>query len=73
MQPHVETTELSGAAEWLARSGVPIAALLMPGGFFLSVLQPGAERPNRLVLMIPSGAVLLGLGLATAGIGLLVS
>ena len=53
------------------RAGAPIAALLMPGGFFLSVLSPGAERPNRMVWMIPAGAAFLGVGLATAGIGLL--
>lgn len=71
IQPYVDTTDLSGAAEWLARSGVPAAALLMPAGFFLSVLTPDAERPNRLVWLIAAGATMLGIGLATAGVGLL--
>jgi hypothetical protein len=73
IQLYVDGSDLSGAAEWLARSAVPLAALLMPAGFFLSVLRPGAEQPNRLVLMIPVGATVLGIGLATAGIGLLAS
>lgn len=71
VQLYVDATDLTGATEWLARSGVPIAALLMPGGFFLSVLGQGVEKPNRLVALIPVGAVFLAAGLAATGIGLL--
>ncbi|HEY8546115.1 MAG TPA: hypothetical protein VIL36_13745 [Acidimicrobiales bacterium] len=71
LQLYVDATDLSGAVEWIARTGVPIAALLMPGGFFLSVIRPGTERPNRLVLMIPAGAVFLAAGLVATGVGLL--
>ena len=67
----VDATTLSGLAEWVARSFVPAAALLLPGGFFLSVTKPGAERPNRLVALVPIGAVVLAIGLVTLGIGLL--
>ncbi|MGH9113327.1 MAG: hypothetical protein ACRDZN_13695 [Acidimicrobiales bacterium] len=70
-QVFVDATNLSGIAEWIARSGVAIAALLLPGGFFLSVAKRGATRPNRLVMLIPAGAVVLGVGLATLGLGLL--
>jgi hypothetical protein len=71
VQLYVDATDLTGATEWLARSGVPIAALLMPGGFFLSVLGAGVEKPNRLVALIPAGAVFLAAGLAATGVGLL--
>lgn len=67
----VDATTLTGPAEWVARSFVPAAALLLPGGFFLSVTRPGAERPNRLAVLIPIGAVVLAIGLVTLGIGLL--
>ncbi|HEX6569900.1 MAG TPA: hypothetical protein VF015_12070 [Acidimicrobiales bacterium] len=67
----VDATTLTGAAEWVARSFVPIAALLLPGGFFLSVTARGATAPNRLVLLVPAGAVVLAIGLLTLGIGLL--
>lgn len=67
----VDATTLTGAAEWVARSFVPLAALVMPGGFFLSVLGKGATTPNRLVVMIPIGATLLAIGLLTLGVGLL--
>jgi hypothetical protein len=67
----VDATTLSGLAEWVARAFVPIAALLLPGGFFLSVTRAGATSPNRLVLLVPIGAVVLAIGLVTLGIGLL--
>jgi hypothetical protein len=70
-QLFVDATTLSGAAEWVARSFVPAAALLLPGGFFLSATRPGATTPNRLVLLVPIGAVVLAIGLVTLGIGLL--
>ena len=67
----VDATTLTGAAEWVARAFIPAAALLLPGGFFLSVARQGATEPNRLALMIPLGGVVLAAGLLTLGIGLL--
>jgi hypothetical protein len=67
----VDATDLSGVAEWVARTGVAIAALLIPGGFFLSVIRPGTTQPNALVRMIPAGAIVLAVGFATLGVGLL--
>lgn len=70
-QLFVDQTGLSGVWEWLARAGVAVAALLMPGGFFLSSMGAGRERPNRLIVLVFAGAALLALSLATLGIGLL--
>jgi hypothetical protein len=67
----VDATTLTGVAEWVARSFVPLAALLLPGGFFLSAARPGATEPNRLVLLVPVGAVVLAIGLLTLAVGLL--
>ena len=67
----VDATTLSGVAEWVARAFIPVAALLLPGGFFLSVIKPGTTEPNRLVALVPAGGVVLAIGLATLGIGLL--
>ncbi len=64
---------LEGPVAWLARSGVAVAAILMPTGFFLSSMAPGATRPNRLVALVLIGAVFLGLGAASLGIALLAS
>ena len=67
----VDATTLTGGAEWVARSFVPAAALLMPGGFFLSAIGTGRTRPNRLVLLVPVGASVLAVRLLTLGAGLL--
>lgn len=67
----VDATTLTGFAEWVARAFIPAAALLMPGGFFLSAIKPGTTEPNRLVLLVPIGATVLAVGLLTLGIGLL--
>src|ERR1700756_2711654 len=37
---------------WLARIGVPAAAILSPAGFFLSMTSPTATQPNGLVSLI---------------------
>jgi hypothetical protein len=71
IQLYVDATDMSDGLTWLARSGVPIAALLIPGGFFFSVMGRGVTKPNRFFLMIPAGAVMLALGVAATGVGLL--
>jgi hypothetical protein len=73
MQLFADAVALDGPVAWLARSGVAVAAILMPLGFFLSSMSPGATRPNRLVALVLLGAVVLGLGAATMGIALLTS
>ena len=70
-QPFVDATTLTGLPAWLARSGVALAALLMPGGFFFSSMGRGRTEPNRLVALVFAGAGLLAVSLATLGIGLL--
>lgn len=67
----ISSAALDGFWLWLARVGVPIAAILMPAGFFLSVLGRDPERPNRLIVLLWIGAVVLTAGLITAGIGLI--
>lgn len=71
VQLFVDATTLDGGFEWLARTGVPAAALLIPGGFFLSVAYRDADKPNRLIWLLYAGVIMLTLGLVTLGIGLL--
>jgi hypothetical protein len=68
---YVDETNLSGPWLWLARSGVPIAAVLMPVGFFLSVLSPEATEPNALISVVFVGGLFLVGGVLALGIGLL--
>lgn len=55
---------------WLARFGAPIAAMLMPLGFFLSVASPRAVKPNGWIGLVYVGAVFLAVGVLVLGIGL---
>ena len=70
-QPFVDATDLSGIWAWVARSGVAVSALLMPGGFFFSSMGRGRTEPNRLIALVLAGAALLAVSLATLGVGLL--
>ncbi len=72
VQVYVDGSGLTGFAEWVARSLVPIAALLMPAGFFFSSMGAGRTEPSKLIALVWAGAVSLAIGLATLGIGLLV-
>jgi hypothetical protein len=56
---------------WVARIGVPLAAILLPAGFFLSMASPAATQPNGLTALIYAGAVALAASVITLGIGLL--
>lgn len=67
----VDATDLSGLWAYVARVGVPFGAILLPAGFFLSVLGAGTTQPNRLFALVYAGAVSFGIGVAAAGIGLL--
>ena len=68
---YVDETRLSGRWLWLARHGVPLAAILMPAGFFLSVLSPAATEPNALIYLVFAGGLFLIGGVLTTGIGLI--
>lgn len=54
-------------------SGVLWAAILMPAGFFLSVVGRDPERPNGLRALIWVGAAVLTVGLAGAGVALIMA
>src|SRR5262249_14496853 len=45
---YVDEANLSNVMKWLVRGSIPIAALLVPAAFFLSVLPPDAN-PNALI------------------------
>jgi hypothetical protein len=49
MLRYVDEALLSPFWRWIARTGAPIAAILIPAAFFLSVLSPTAREPNSLM------------------------
>jgi hypothetical protein len=69
----IGSAHLTGVLDITARYGVPAAAILMPAGFFLSVIGKDPKKPNRLVALLWVGAVCLTAGLLTAGVGMLVA
>ena len=56
---------------WTARIAVPLAAILIPAGFFLSMSSPTAVQPSSVVGLIYVGAVALAAGVLLLGVGLI--
>lgn len=52
-------------------SGVLLATIFIPAGFFLSVASRGAERPNGLIALLWVGVAMLLVGVVGAAVGLL--
>ena len=66
---YVDEANLSNVMKWLVRGSIPIAAILVPTAFFLSVLPPDATVPNALIYLAYVGAVVLAAGVLVLGIG----
>jgi hypothetical protein len=64
-----DAADMGGLPGAMARSGVPLAAILFPADFFFSSMGRDRTRPNRLVWL--AGAVVLGASVITLGVGLL--
>jgi hypothetical protein len=67
---YVDEATLSEGTRWLVRLALPAAAILMPLGFFLSVLTPEATEPNALIALTYVAGVVLAVGLLVLGVGL---
>jgi hypothetical protein len=67
----VDEAALSEGMRWVVRIAFPAAAVLMPLGFFLSVLSPEATEPNALIHLAYVGGVVLAVGLVVLGVGLI--
>jgi hypothetical protein len=70
-QIFADAAGLGGPLATLARTGIPLAAILIPAGYFFSSAGRGATEPNRLIVLIYAGAVSLALGVVALGIALL--
>lgn len=70
-QLYVSAAGLAGLAQTIAAQGVALAAILMPAGFFLSVVGRDVRRPNRLIALVWLGAASLAAGVIALGVGLL--
>src|SRR5712691_9001655 len=68
MLRYVDEAVLSPFWKWIARTGAPIAAILIPAAFFLSVASPAAKQPNRFMNLAYIGAVFLAAALLSLGV-----
>lgn len=68
-------TNNPGVPGWAHQLGTGVlwAAILMPAGFFLSVLGRDPRRPSRLIVLLWLGTACLTVGLVAAGLGLIMS
>jgi len=71
MLRYVDEAALSPFWKWIARSGAPIAAILIPAAFFLSVVSPTATQPNGLMNLAYVGALFLAAAVLSLGVGLI--
>jgi uncharacterized membrane protein len=71
MLRYVDEAVLSPFWKWLARAGAPIAAILIPAAFFLSVASPTATRANGLMSLAYIGALFLAASVLSLGVGLI--
>jgi uncharacterized membrane protein YphA (DoxX/SURF4 family) len=60
-----------GLLATMARNGIAWAAILMPAGFFLASAGRGRTEPNRSIVLLYAGIVVLGAGAASLGLLLL--
>jgi hypothetical protein len=67
----VDSAALPDSLAWAVRIGVPLTAILIPAGFFLSMTNPAATAPNGMVRLIYVGIVVLAFSVLTLGVGLL--
>ena len=71
MLRYVDEARLSAAWLWVARLGVPVAAILIPAAFFLSVASPDAREPNAILTLAYPGAAALAAAVLALGVGLI--
>ena len=71
MLRYVDEALLTPFWRWIARMGVPIAAILIPASFFLSVLSPDAKSPDGLINLGYLGGLFLAAAVLSLGVGLI--
>jgi hypothetical protein len=71
MLRYVDEARLPTFWRWVARVGAPLAAILIPAAFFLSVASPAARAPNGLLALAYVGAACLAAAALSLGVGLI--
>lgn len=72
-QLFIDNVHVCTTTEWLLRIGFPLAAILVSGGFFASASGRGLTRPNRSIIILYFGILVLASSVLGLGILLLKS
>jgi hypothetical protein len=68
--PYLDQADYSDGLKSLIRVLIVAAPILMPLGFFLSIVKPSDTKPNKLILLVPLGGASIAIGTLLLGIGL---
>lgn len=69
--PYLDHTDYADGMKALIRTLLVAAPILMPLGFFLSIVRPTDTRPSKLIWLVPTGGASLTAGTLLLGVGLL--
>jgi hypothetical protein len=68
----IDAARISGWAHW-SPIGILLAAILIPAGFFLSVIGRDPQRPSGVIALVWTGFGVLSVSVVVAGIALIVA
>jgi len=68
---YLDRSDYGDGMRTLIRTLLVAAPILMPLGFFLSVVRPSDTRPNKLIWLVVAGGISLVAGTLLLGVGLL--
>lgn len=68
---YVDQADYSDGLKTVVRGLFVAAPILMPLGFFLSVVRPSDTKPNKLIWLVVAGGASLTAGTLLLGVGLL--
>jgi hypothetical protein len=69
----VDHTIYKEKIKWMLRSGFPLAAILISGGFFAAAIGNQLTKPNDLIWILWLGVAVFGISLVSLGLGLILS
>jgi uncharacterized membrane protein len=71
MLRYADEAALPSGWAWVARLGAPVASILIPAAFFLSVVSPASREASGLIYLVAPGALSLAAAVLVLGIGLI--
>jgi len=70
-QLFIDNIQQGASIEWMLRIGFPLAAILVSGGFFASASGRDVNSPNKSIVILYLGALVLAASLIILGVTLI--